>query len=343
MLRALTYQQRGSGYHADWAFHRTAVARGLGAPTDIARRAMAGTTALNYQAFGRDVLFCVVPQWSAVQSLAQTLAAQPNNPTAEAVRAAVFLDQGIRLDMHDRLVAKAIDLRAGPPIGGLRTTSIGAQRGRLLVCAADTFFLPDGANTVVQLSTSAGEQQAALIAATFEALGVAKAPGDRLVAAASSPWQGAPLGPAQTISYQGQAYTAQVYALDTLCAGTQGVQRLSALATTLQHKGFSESAPVVVQQIQVSALHGDAALLVDAGTAHDLTGAHLLVTRGGQVLPVPRARMQAPAPDTATLLVLVAQEEGGAPLSETQAQALDRLLLAFEQRYRLPRTPIRLS
>ena len=342
-LRALTYKQRGGGYHADWAFHRNAIARGLGAPTDISRRAMSGTTALNYQAFGRDVLFCIVPQWSAVQSLAQTLAAQPNHTIAQAVRAAVFHDQGITLDTNDPLLTAALDLRAGPPVASLRTTKIGAQRGRLLVCAADTLFLPDGANAVVRLSANDGDQAAALIAATFEALGIAQPPANPF-AAANSPWQGAPLGPIQTLSHQGQAYSAQVYALDTFVADAHGeMQRLSALGSTPQQKGLDESTPGMVQQIHVAAVHGDAALLVDAGTPHDLTGAHLLITRHGHVLPVPRARMNAPETDPTTLLVLVDQEKEGEALNETQATVLDRLLQAFEHRYRLPRTAVRLS
>jgi len=342
-LRALTYKQRGSGYHADWAFHRSAISRGLGAPTDISRRAMSGTTAINYQAFGRDILFCVVPHWSSVQSLAQTLAAQPQHTIAQAVRAAVFHDQGITLDAKDALLAAASDLRAGPPIAGLRTTKIGGQRGRLLVCAADTLFLPDGASAVVRLSAS-GVQAAALIAATFEALGIALPPANPFVAAASSPWQGAPLGPIQILSHQGQAYTAQVYALDTFVADAHGsMQRLSALGAAPQHKGVDESTPGMVEQIKVAAVQGDAAMLVDAGTQHDLTGAHLLITRHGQVLPVPRARMNAQATDPTTLLVLVDQEKDGAPLSATQATVLDRLLQAFEHRYRLPRTAVHLS
>ncbi len=344
-LRVLTYKQRGSGYHGDWAFHRTAIARGLGAPTDISRRTMSGTTALNYQAFGRDVLFCAVPQWSSVQSLAETLASRPDHTLAQAVRMAIFQDQGMTLDAKDQLLAAAMDLRAGPPIGGLRTTKIGARRGRLLVCAADTLFLPDGASAVVRLSASGSAQMAALITATFEALGIAQAPDDPFIAAARSPWQGAPLGPIQKFSHQGHAYTAQVYALDTFVADRQGrdMQRLSVLSAAPQHKGLRESTPGMVEQIHVEALHGDLALLVDAGTPHDLTGAHLLITRHGYVLPVPRAQMNARETDPATLLVLVAQEEQGSPLSEKQAKTLDRLLQAFEHRYRLPRTAVRLS
>jgi hypothetical protein len=135
-----------------------------------------------------------------------------------------------------------------------------------------------------------------------------------------------------------------VYALDTFIADAQGrMQRLSELSAAPQHKGLDESAPGLVEQIHVAALHGDAAVLVDAGTQHDLTGAHLLITRRGHVLPVPRARMNAQAADPTTLLVLVDQEKDGAPLSETQATALNRLLQALEYRYRLPPTAVRLS
>ena len=242
-LRALTYKQRGSGYHADWAFHRTAIARGLGAPIDASRRAMSGTTALNYQAFGRDVLFCVVPQWTVVQSLNETLTARSDHPAALALRAAIFHDQGILFDAKDPLIAAAADLHAGPPIGGLRTTKIGAQRGRLLVCARDTLFLPDGASAVVPLSTSAGDTAAALLAATFEALGVAQTPDSPFTAAAHTPGLGAPLGPIQTLNHQGRAYTAQVYALDTLVAQGMILQRLSALTPPRSKKGRLPALP----------------------------------------------------------------------------------------------------
>jgi hypothetical protein len=346
VLRGLTYQQRGPGYHAEWAFHRVAVERGLGAPLDNSRRTMSGTSAVNYQAFGRDVLFCVVPQWSAVESLAQTLAARPDHPAALAARAAVFQDRGITLDLKDPLLAAAADMRAGPPTSGLRTTKVGDQRGHLLVCAGDTLFLPEGAGAAVRLSTSSGEQQAALAAAMFEALGVAQVPGDPFAAAARDPWIGAPLGPARALSHGGRSYVAQVYALDTLVAAdAQGhdMHRLSQLAGAPQGKGLAEIASGEVQQIQVAPLRGDAAALVDAGTPHDLTGAHLLITQRGYVLPVPRARIEPPASGPATLLVLVAQDEGQAALSDTQAQALDRVLQAFERRYSLPRTAVHLS
>src|SRR5581483_3536077 len=287
---------------------------------------------------GRDVLFCIVPQWSVVQSLADTLAAHPDHAVAAAVRAAVFHDQGIAFDPKDPLLAAAADLRAGPPIGGLRTTKIGQQRGRLLVCAADTLFLPEGAGQVAR-ARAGGDTADALFAATFEALGVALPPDSPFAAAARAGSLGAPLGPIQSLNHQGHTYAVQVYALDTLVAADpQGhaMQRLSALAGAPAQKGLLNT-PGEVQAIQVAPLHGDATTLVDVGSDHDLTGAHLLITRRGYVLPVPRTQIGGGATDPATLLVLVAQEEGATALNETQAKTLDRLLVAFEHRYRLPR------
>lgn len=345
-LRAATYKQRSSGYHADWAFHRTAITRGLGAPLGDSRRTMAGLSGLNYQAFARDVLYCVVPQWAAVQSLAQTLASAPGNPAAQAVRAAIFVDAGVPFDAKDTLLSAAGDLRAGPPLLAPRPTTIGDRRGRLLVCAGDTLFLPEGGRAVERLSTSQGAAAAALIGATGEALGIALPPENPFAAAARAPWLGAPLGPVQPLECQGHTYAAQVFALDTLVAADaqgQAMQRLSALSGAPQHKGSAPATPGTVERVHVKALHGDAATLVDVGTPHDLTGAHLLITRGGFVLPVAREQLKAPEADPATLLVLVAQERDAPSLSATQASALTRLLQAIEHRYRLPRTMVQLG
>jgi hypothetical protein len=218
------------------------------------------------------------------------------------------------------------------------------QRGRLLVCAADTLFLPEGAGQVAR-ARAGGDTADALFAATFEALGVALPPDSPFAAAARAGSLGAPLGPIQSLNHQGQTYAVQVYALDTLVAADpQGhaMQRLSALAGAPAQKGLLNT-PGEVQAIQVAPLHGDATTLVDVGSDHDLTGAHLLITRRGYVLPVPRTQIGGGATDPATLLVLVAQEEGATALNETQAKTLDRLLVAFEHRYRLPRTVVHLS
>ena len=341
-LTTLSYAQRSAGYRADWAFHRAAVGQHLGAPVGQSRTISAGAAKLNYQAFGRDVLFCEPPRWAEVHSLAQALAKAQNDPTATAVRAAVFRDAAITFDAHDPLLAAAADMHAGPPLLAPRPVYIGAQRGRLLVCAADSLFLPEGAGGVVRLSASTGTAAGALFDATCDALGVKHADGP-FTAAARAGGLGAPLSAIMPLKHQGQRFAAQVFALDTLVANDEGgrnLRRLSALAATApQGKGLPGE-PSPVRAIQVEPLQGDAAALVDVGMQHDLTGAHLLVTRQGFVLPVPRARLHAGVADPTTLLVLVDQQAGAEALSARQSDALTRLLHALEQRYHLPETAI---
>lgn len=342
-LTALSYAQRSAGYRADWAFHRAAISQGLGAPVGQSRTISAGAAKLNYQAFGRDVLFCLPPRWAEVHSLAQALAKAPNDPTATAVRAALFRDAAITFDANDPLLAAAADLHAGPPLLAPRPVYIGAQRGRLLVCAADTLFLPEGAHGVVRLSASTGTAAGALFDATCDALGI-KHPDGPFTAAARAGGLGAPLSAIVPLAHAGQRFAAQVFALDTLVAADEAgrnLRRLSALAASVPQGKGVPTEPSPVRAIQVQPLQGDAAQLVDVGTQHDLTGAHLLVTRQGFVLPVPRARLQASLANPTTLLVLVDRPEEEDALSGPQSDALTRLLHALEQRYQLPQTAVR--
>jgi hypothetical protein len=85
-LLAQTYARVGATYHPDWAFHQLARGWNVGAPLSDSYQVASTTAQYAIQIYATDTLYNVVPNWSAVRRLTQSIQAG----SAAAARPAIL-------------------------------------------------------------------------------------------------------------------------------------------------------------------------------------------------------------------------------------------------------------
>lgn len=244
-LQEHTYAQLGGSLNLGWAFHLHACKFDLGAPlAGVAKTPLVvGGTSYGYQVFARDTLYNEGRNYAAVQSLAKlitdvahvdglALALVKASYSASLASAAARAPARGTLDFRPdwRFHQVALQQHLGPSLSGNYATS---GKYAVQVFAADTLF--------TQRSAPAGCQQLSAIpptdpaytpiwAETYAALGGtydANAPLQQFAAANKL---GAPLSMPLVKVFEGNSYTVQVFAFDTLYSAAGGpIKRLSAL------------------------------------------------------------------------------------------------------------------
>ena len=239
-----TFKPRGGTLHFEWSFTLFAAAKGLGAPVgpNPTPITAADGTRYNYQPFARDTVYNIGTDYANVRRMGDLLgpgsvipASGPGRDMlAASYRAALdaSVARGVALAGNQNLnpgwkfhqVARTAGL--GPALSGNYLTA--DKRYVVQVFANDTLFTPASQQTGCSRLSQIGADNPAYGPVWTETYKVAPAPYDP-----ASPFQqlaaklhlGAPLSAAYDTSYNGAAYRVQVFALDTLYQGSDGVIR----------------------------------------------------------------------------------------------------------------------
>ena len=239
-----TYKLRGGLLHFEWSFTIFAAAKGLGAPVgpNPTPITAADGTRYNYQPFARDTVYNIGTDYGNVRRLSDLLG--PGSVIPASGPARDLLDASFRAAL-DASVSRGVTLTGKQTVNPgwkfhqvARNTGIGpALSGNYLttdkryivqVFAGDTLFTPSSQQTGCSRLSQIGADNPAYGPVWAETYKVAPAP-----YAPTSPFQqmaaqlhlGAPLSAAYDTNYSGSAYRVQVFALDTLYQGSDGVIR----------------------------------------------------------------------------------------------------------------------
>jgi hypothetical protein len=253
-LQTETFKPRSNGLkytlndlNRSQAFSIYAIKHKLGAPitANLPTPLVVDDNSYNYQSFARGLIFNVGRNYGQVQNLTELIGTQI--PAAGHLRALLEASfntainqsritgtvqghEGLRADWRFHL--DAIKLKLGPALNGNYATEDGVYAVQVFAC--DTLYTPrKQLSDSKRLSETAPSDPAyhQIWAETYKVCG---APYD-----ANHPFQryaaeqklGTPLTGAYQSEYNGQSYTIQVFALDTLYSAADGqIQRLS------QHK-----------------------------------------------------------------------------------------------------------
>lgn len=243
-----TYRQRGEGFRSDWSFHQFASKNNLGAPLALsavkAKQVSFNGKTYGFQPFARDILFNEIPKWDAVQSLNGALSGTippAGSGVARLVLEAGYAASGGALHDNQSFHQRAVRDKLGAPLGSGYSTVINGQKVAVQVFSCDTLYTPynmaNEAQTnwgdVRRLSDEpAGPMREGLWTETYKVSGTAYQPGSPFQQLASSQKLGAPLTGVYSVDLQGNPYTMQVFACDTLYAAQDGqVKRMSGLFT----------------------------------------------------------------------------------------------------------------
>jgi murein DD-endopeptidase MepM/ murein hydrolase activator NlpD len=246
-----SYRRRAEGFQANWAFHRVAPQRDLG--TALARTSDGktqvnfGGNAYGFQVFAGDTIFNEIPQWTAVQSLNDLLKGKiPKSGLGRQLLEASYRATGQELHDNWRFHIDAVAERLGPPLSGSYRINVAERDVNLQVFAGDTLYcFPPKFGDVFRLSaTEAGPLAEALWGEAYKPAGATYDAGSAFQQQAVRHKLGTPLSNAEQADFEGQAYTLQVFARDTLFSGPDGtLQRLSALAKPAFIANFKVAAP----------------------------------------------------------------------------------------------------
>ncbi|EFO79805.1 N-acetylmuramoyl-L-alanine amidase [Oscillochloris trichoides DG-6] len=243
LLYAETCKPRGGTLHFDWAFTIFAATKNLGAPVapNPKQPLILNGVGYNFQPFARDTIYNMGIDYSDVRRLSDLLgtgAAIPVGPgrdlLAASYRAALDagIARGVSITGNQNLnpawkfhqVARSAGL--GPALSGNYVTA--SKRYIVQVFAVDTLFTPVSQQTGCQRLSETSPTNPAYAAIWAETYRVAPARYDP-----TSPFQqlaarlrlGAPLTGVYDTNLAGELYTIQVFALDTLYRGKDGVIR----------------------------------------------------------------------------------------------------------------------
>ncbi|MCU0495294.1 MAG: N-acetylmuramoyl-L-alanine amidase [Chloroflexaceae bacterium] len=220
-----SYARRSQGYNANWAFHQAAVQQGLGAPIGPSTNLNVAGRVYNYQPFGRDTLYCEVPNWGDVQSLnALNNGNLPATPLARALTDATFRAGGATFRPEWAFHQYALRNRLGPAIGESTVIVVNGAQYSYQVFAADTLYnVVPRWGEVRQLSqlANAGDPptvrlRETLLAETYRRGGTFYRADWAFHQFARRVNVGVPLGNSTQITVNGATYAMQPYALDTL-------------------------------------------------------------------------------------------------------------------------------
>jgi len=246
LLEALleqSYARRtgGQGYNGDWAFHQHAVEQGLGAPLSPSQNLAADGRTYNYQVFARDTLFCEVPNWGDVRSLAELLGGSiPPAGLGRALLDATFRAGGAEFRPDWAFHQFALINRMGPPVGGSAQVAVDGRQYAYQAFAVDTLYnlVPNWGDVrrlgdlAAATDPAAVRLREALLAATYRQAGTTYHPDWAFHQLARGFRIGPPLSDSYQLKVGAATYAIQVYALDTLynvVPNWSAVRRLSAL------------------------------------------------------------------------------------------------------------------
>ncbi len=224
-LQQETYRQRGEGFRSDWAFHQYAASNNLGAP--LARSAPRGQwvryggKAYGFQPFARDTIYNEIPRWAAVESLHSIIgAAIPDSGLARQLLDASFLASGAPLRGAQAFARLVVRERLGPALTDGFTIAVEGQRWDMQVFALETLASPSGRPTEIQrLSTlPPGSLRERLWEETCKQAGAVYQPASPFQQLAAREKLGSPLTGIYRVSFEGNPFEVQVFALDTLYA-----------------------------------------------------------------------------------------------------------------------------
>jgi hypothetical protein len=243
LLCAEAYKPRAGALHLDWAFTLFAAAKGLGTPLapNPPQPLVSGSVRYNFQSFARDTIYNVGTSYSDVRRLSDLLGPGSAIPVgagrdllAASYKAALDATaaRGVALSGNQSLnpgwkfhqVARSVGL--GPALSGNHLSA--DKRYIVQVFAADTLFTPATQPAGCLRLSEVAPTDPAYAPIWAETYAVAPARYDP-----ASPFQqlaaqlhlGAPLTEAYTTSLGGATYAIQVFALDTLYCGSDGVIR----------------------------------------------------------------------------------------------------------------------
>ncbi len=243
-LYAETFKPRGGALHFEWSFTIFAAAKGLGAPVgpNPPPITAADGTRYNYQPFARDTVYNLGTDYGNVRRLGDLLGPGsiiPASGPARDLLAASFraaLDasaaHGVTLTGNQNLnpgwkfhqLARSVGL--GPALGGNYLTA--DKRYIVQVFAGDTLFTPASQQTGCSRLSQIGADNPAygpIWAETYKVAPASYDPASPFQQLAAQLHLGAPLSAAYDTSYGGVAYRLQIFALDTLYRGGDGVIR----------------------------------------------------------------------------------------------------------------------
>ncbi|MEI7770511.1 MAG: M15 family metallopeptidase, partial [Chloroflexales bacterium] len=243
-----TFKPRGGALHFEWSFTTFAAAKGLGAPVGPNPPPVtSGGARYNYQPFARDTVYNIGTDYGDVRRLGDLLGpgtAIPASGPAYDLLAASYraaLDaaaaRGVALTGNRVLnpgwkfhqVARGTGL--GPALSGNYLTA--DRRYIVQAFAGDTLFTPVAQPAGCSRLSQIGADNPAYGPVWAETYKAAPAPFDP-----NSPWHkkavglriGAPLTGIYTVALGATTYAVQVWALDTLYAGSDGqIRRMSDL------------------------------------------------------------------------------------------------------------------
>ncbi len=232
-----TYRHRGGGFQSNWAFHRFAPKHDLGAPlasvSGKASEISFNRKMYGFQVFGRDTIFNEIPQWTAIQSLNALLNSKiPSSGLERLLLEATYVATGQVLHDDWKFHQIAVAEQLGPPLSGSYTVTLDGQKTNLQVFAGDTLYcFPPQWGDVRKLSDAdAGALRDALWAEAYKVSASAYDPGSAFHQQAVEFALGTPLTGVYQVDFEGNTFTMQVFADDTLYAGADNIiQRLSAL------------------------------------------------------------------------------------------------------------------
>ncbi|WP_161569232.1 M15 family metallopeptidase [Candidatus Oscillochloris fontis] len=243
MLYTETCKPRGGTLRLDWAFTIFAATKHLGAPVapNPKQPLISGGIGYNFQPFARDTIYNIGIDYSDVRRLSDLLGPGPAIPVgpgrdllAASYRAALDAGSacGVPLTGNQNLnpawkfhqIAHSDGL--GPALSGNYVTT--SKRYIVQVFAGDTLFTPVSQQSGCQRLSETSPTSPAYAAIWAETYKVAPARYDP-----TSPFQqlaarlrlGAPLTGVYDTTLAGDLYTIQVFALDTLYRGKDGVIR----------------------------------------------------------------------------------------------------------------------
>ncbi|NTV65550.1 MAG: M15 family metallopeptidase, partial [Oscillochloris sp.] len=243
LLYGETCRARGGTLRLDWAFTIFAAAKGLGAPVapNPSQPLISGGVRYNFQPFARDTIYNIGADYSDVRRLSDLLGsgtAIPAGPGRDLLAASyrtaleAAAARGVALTGNQNLhpgwkfhqVARSTGL--GPALSGNYLTT--DKRYIVQVFAGDTLFTPATQPTGCQrLSETAANNPAygPVWGETYKAVPASYDPNSPFQQLAVRLHLGTPLTTAYNTTLDGASYTVQVFALDTLYRGADGVIR----------------------------------------------------------------------------------------------------------------------
>lgn len=222
ILLTEAYRQVGAIEWPDWTMTRTARTANLGLP--IAPSFEITVAGRNYigQSFGRETLVSPVAEWKRVDRLS-LLTAPEHQLLRDALLQAVYAQAGENYRPDWAFHQYALREPVGPPMSASFRVRTGNDEWIAAIYALDVLYSPVGRwqeiGRLSMLIADRGERDPlaqVLLEWLYERAGSQWRPAWTLQQYALREWLGAPLGPSFRVSFDGNDYVAEAFALDVL-------------------------------------------------------------------------------------------------------------------------------